>query len=153
MYNIRPASKEDAAIIAVQRRRMFLDMGRPDDANMQAMLTSFLPWVRDAIADGNYLGMLATHVHQVAAGAGMLVLEAAPSYGDTSNTRAYIFNVYTELEHRRQGLARQLIQALLEEAKLRGIRSVSLHATDAGKNVYSELGFETSNEMRLLLEP
>lgn len=153
MYDIRPASKEDAAIIAVQRRRMFLDMGKPDDAKMQAMLTSFLPWVRDAVTNGKYLGMLATNVHQVTAGAGMLLLEAAPTYGDTSSTRAYIFNVYTELEHRRQGLARQLIQALLEEAKLRGIRSVSLHATEAGKNLYSELGFETSNEMRLLLEP
>ena len=153
MYDIRPASKEDAAIIAIQRRRMFLDMGKPDDARMQAMLTSFLPWVRDAIASGKYLGMLATNVHQVAAGAGMLLLETAPSYGDTGTTRGYIFNVYTELEHRRQGLARQLIQALLEEAKLRGIRIVSLHATEAGKNLYSELGFETSNEMRLLLEP
>jgi GNAT superfamily N-acetyltransferase len=153
MYDIRPATKEDAAIIAVQRRRMFLDMGRTDDANMQTMLTSFLPWVRDAIASGKYLGMLATNVHQVAAGAGMLLLEAAPSYGDASSTRAYIFNVYTELEYRRQGLARQLIQALLEEAKLRGIQVVSLHATEAGKNVYSELGFETSNEMRLVLEP
>ncbi len=152
MYDIRPASKEDAAIIAVQRRRMFLDMGRPDDAKMQAMLTSFLPWVRDAIASGKYLGMLATNVHQVTAGAGMLLLEAAPSYGDTSTSRAYIFNVYTELEHRRLGLARKLIQALLEEAKLRGIKSVSLHATDAGKNLYSELGFKTSNEMRLMLE-
>ena len=153
MYDIRPASKEDAAIIAVQRRRMFLDMGKPDDANMQAMLTSFLPWVREAISSGKYLGMLATNVHQVTAGAGMLLLEAAPSHANTSTTRAYIFNVYTELEHRRQGLARRLIQALLEEAKLRGIKSVSLHATEAGKNLYSELGFETSNEMRLSLEP
>jgi GNAT superfamily N-acetyltransferase len=153
MYDIRPATKEDAAIIAVQRRRMFLDMGKPDDVNMRTMLTSFLPWVRDAIASGKYLGMLATNVHTVAAGAGMLLLEAAPSYGNTSTTRAYVFNVYTELEHRRQGLARQLIQALLEEAKLRGIKSVSLHATEAGKNVYSDLGFETSNEMWLMLEP
>ncbi len=153
MYDIRPATKEDAAIIAVQRRRMFLDMGKPDDGKMQAMLTAFLPWVRDAITDGKYLGMLATNVHQVAAGAGMLLLEAAPSYRDTGTTRAYIFNVYTELEFRRQGLARQLIQALLEEAKLRGIRLVSLHATEAGKNLYSELGFETSNEMQLWLEP
>jgi ribosomal protein S18 acetylase RimI-like enzyme len=153
MYDIRPATKEDAAIIAVQRRRMFLDMGCPDDAKMQVMLTSFLPWVRDAISSGRYLGMLATNVNQVAAGAGMLLLEAAPGYTNASTTRAYIFNVYTELEYRRQGLARKLIQALLEEAKLRGIRSVSLHATDDGKSLYSELGFEASNEMRLLLEP
>jgi ribosomal protein S18 acetylase RimI-like enzyme len=153
MYDIRPATREDAAIIAVQRRRMFLDMGCPDDSNMQAMLTSFLPWVREAISSGKYLGMLATSVDQVAAGAGMLLLENAPGFNDQNTTRAYIFNVYTGLEHRRQGLARQLIQALLEEAKMRGIRSVSLHATNDGKALYQELGFEASNEMRLLLEP
>lgn len=152
MYDIRPATREDAAIIAVQRRRMFLAMGRPDDANMQAMLTSFLPWVRDAISSGKYLGMLATSVDQVAAGAGMLLLDSAPHFNDQNTTRAYILSVYTELEHRRQGLARQLIQALLEEAKLRGIRSVSLHAADEGRALYQELGFQTSNEMRLLLE-
>jgi ribosomal protein S18 acetylase RimI-like enzyme len=118
---------------------MFLDLGRSDDALMQAMLTSFLPWVRTATSNGKYLGMLATHVNQVAAGAGMLLLENPPGYLDTNTTRAYIFNVYTEREHRRQGLARQLIQALLEEAKLRGIRSINLHATEEGKALYTAL--------------
>lgn len=153
MYDIRPATREDAAIIAVQRRRMFLDMGRSDDAKLQAMLTSFLPWVRTAISSGKYLGMLATQVNQVAAGVGMLLLDNAPGMFDTTTTRAYIFNVYTEREHRRHGLARKLIQVLLEEAKLRGIRSISLHATDEGRGLYTALGFEASNEMRLLLEP
>jgi ribosomal protein S18 acetylase RimI-like enzyme len=153
MYDIRPATREDAAIIAVQRRRMFLDMGRPDDAKMQAMLTAFLPWVREAISEGHYLGMLAANVNQVAAGAGMLLLENPPGFNDQNTTRAYIFNVYTELEHRRLGLARTLVQALLEEAKLRGIRSISLHAASDGRALYQELGFQNSNEMRLLLEP
>ena len=152
MYDIRPATREDAAIISVQRRRMFLAMGRPDDANMQAMLTSFLPWIREAISSGKYLGMLATSVDQVAAGAGMLLLDNAPGWWDQSTSQAYIFNVYTELEHRRQGLARQLIQALLEEAKLRDICLVSLHTTEEGRALYANLGFEASSEMRMLLE-
>jgi hypothetical protein len=37
MYSIRPATLEDAAIIAAQRRAMFFDMGYRDDRALDDM--------------------------------------------------------------------------------------------------------------------
>ena len=55
-------------------------------------------------------------------------------------------NVYVENEHRRQGLARKMMEALLEEAKSRGATSVTLDATESGKPLYKALGFSGSDE-------
>jgi ribosomal protein S18 acetylase RimI-like enzyme len=147
LYDIRPATVADAAIVTVHRHRMFLAMGRPDDERLRAMTTAFLPWVRGAIRDGRYLGLLATSADTVAAGAGMLVLDWPPGPNDPGCQRAYLLNVYTEPEHRRRGLARRLVQAALDEARVRGIRVVALHASAEGRSLYESLGFQSTNEM------
>ena len=63
-----------------------------------------------------------------------------------------ILNVYTEPEFRRQGVARKVMQAILEWIKARGLHSVNLHASPEGRHLYETLGFEPTNEMRLWLE-
>jgi hypothetical protein len=82
MYEFRPATREDAAIIAVQRHRMFLAMNHADDEHLRQAIGHFLPWVREAITRGTYLGHLATIGHEVAAGAGMLVQDWPPGPRD-----------------------------------------------------------------------
>jgi len=52
-------------------------------------------------------------------------------------------------EARRRGLARELLGLAIAEAKARGIRVVTLHASRFGKPLYEQTGFEMSNEMRL----
>lgn len=147
MYETRPASPGDAAIIAVHRHRMFVDMGRPDDANLAAMTAAFLPWVRDALERRTYLGVFATVADTVAAGAGLMLLDWPPHPHDPQPLRGYLLNVYTEPQHRRRGLARALVQAALDEARLRGIRVVALHASKEGRALYESLGFKATNEM------
>ena len=62
------------------------------------------------------------------------------------------FSIYTEREHRGNGLATIATRAAITEARRRGIRVVSLHASDEGRAIYERLGFEETNEMRLLLD-
>ena len=148
MYDFRPATREDAAITALHRHRMFAEMGYSDD-QLRAVTTAFLPWVREAITRGAYLGYLATITHQVAAGAGMMIVDWPPSPRDPSPSpqRGYIFNAFTEPDHRRRGLASKLIAMLLEEAKMREIRVVTLHAAPGTQKLYESLGFRGNNEM------
>jgi GNAT superfamily N-acetyltransferase len=54
---------------------------------------------------------------------------------------AWIGMVLTSNEHRRQGLARMLIEDVLASAERRGIRTLKLDATDAGRPLYETLGF------------
>jgi GNAT superfamily N-acetyltransferase len=65
--------------------------------------------------------------------------------------RATILNVYTDPEYRRRGIARLLMETMIDWCKREGLARVNLHASDAGRHLYESLGFEPSNEMRLKL--
>ncbi|MBE6888990.1 MAG: GNAT family N-acetyltransferase [Ruminococcaceae bacterium] len=69
-----------------------------------------------------------------------------PTYSHPTGKRAHIMNVYTRESHRRKGIARRMMAALLDEAKQRGVTHISLDATESGKPLYKSLGFNTSGE-------
>ena len=66
--------------------------------------------------------------------------------------RGNILNVYTERPFRRQGIARRLMHIALDWCRANGIRAVILHASDDGQKLYEQLGFRSTNEMRILLD-
>jgi GNAT superfamily N-acetyltransferase len=59
--------------------------------------------------------------------------------------------MFVEPAWRRGGLARILMDFCVDEARVRGIAVVTLHASDKGRPLYEQLGFEASNEMLLRL--
>jgi GNAT superfamily N-acetyltransferase len=54
---------------------------------------------------------------------------------------AWIGMVLTRAEYQRRGYARRLMERALELAEARGIGTVKLDATDAGRHLYETLGF------------
>ena len=59
-------------------------------------------------------------------------------------------NMYTRPEYRRQGIARRMLDILISDAKSRGIRFITLEATQMGKPLYEKAGFvPLKNEMIL----
>lgn len=154
VITIRPATPADAEVIYQQRLAMFEDIwGELDPDGVAAMKSTFVPWVRRGLADGSYRGWLAcTDDGRVVAGGGLIVHEwmAGPTTPDPR--RAYIANVYTEPDHRRNGIARRIMEAIVDWCRAEGFRSVSLHASPFGRPLYESLGFEPTNEMRLHLE-
>jgi len=72
-----------------------------------------------------------------------------PHFLDPEPRRAYLLNFYVAPEMRRRGLASKLLALAVAEAKTRGIRVVTLHASKFGKPVYEQNEFKMSNEMML----
>ena len=64
----------------------------------------------------------------------------------------YVHSVYTVPDYRRQGLARRILQAMIDYCRDNGWPRISLHASDMGRGLYEDLGFQPTNEMRLVLE-
>jgi GNAT superfamily N-acetyltransferase len=58
-----------------------------------------------------------------------------------------ILNVYVDPRYRRQGVARRLMEALIDWAPAAGIVRLVLHASEDGRSLYEALGFRASNEM------
>jgi ribosomal protein S18 acetylase RimI-like enzyme len=126
-----------------------VDSGQADDAEMGAVIAKFVPWVRAKLEDGSYVGWLTEEEGRLVAGAGLWVMEFPPHFLDVEPRRAYLLNFYVAEEMRGRGLARELLRLAVAEAKRRGIKVVSLHASKFGRPLYERNGFEVSNEMIL----
>jgi GNAT superfamily N-acetyltransferase len=149
---LRPATLDDAPTIVRHRRAMFDAMGFTNYAELDEMDTRFAAWVKRKMEQGEYLHWFAVDADgQIMAGAGVWLMDWPPHGTDPRGPRANVLNVYTEPEHRRQGLARRLTESVLDWCRDRGIRTVILHASKEGRPMYEGLGFKATNEMRLNL--
>jgi GNAT superfamily N-acetyltransferase len=151
-YWIRQATLEDLPVILHHRRRMFEDMGFTDPQGLSAMEESSTPLLRRGLGDGTYRGWLVEAPGGgVAAGGGLIILEFHSNPRDPRARRAWVVNMFPEAAHRRRGLARWLMETILEWCRGEGMRFVYLHASDEGRPLYEGLGFAPTNEMRLAL--
>lgn len=64
-----------------------------------------------------------------------------PSPSNPSGVLAYVSNIATDPAWRRQGFARAVTEALLADARGRGVVRIELHATPDGIALYRSLGF------------
>ena len=129
---------------------MFFDMGYFNKAEAQVIETNSLPLLREMLASGEYRGWLVEFEGQIVAGGGMILRRLLPRLGSISGGReAYILNMYTEHEHRRKNLARQIMQVMIDWCQENNIGRVSLHASDEGRPLYESMKFKTTNEMML----
>jgi GNAT superfamily N-acetyltransferase len=151
MITIRMATVDDARLIAVQRQRMFVDSGQAEGEAMLRMVENFVDWVEPRLKDGTYLGWLMEEGGAVIAGAGMWLIDFPPHWMHEEPVRAYLLNFYVEPAARGRGLAQQMLDLTLQEARRRGIVVVSLHASRLGRPIYERNGFEGTNEMMLRL--
>ena len=152
MFETRLATVADAALIAEQRCRMFVDAGQAEGMSLETLKANFDAWVRPRLQDGSYVGWLVQEGERVVAGAGLWLMEWPPHWMDAMPLRAYLLNFYVEVEFRGHGLAYALLKTTVEDARRRGIKVVSLHASKFGKPLYERNGFELSSEMILRLD-
>jgi ribosomal protein S18 acetylase RimI-like enzyme len=151
--NIRPATLDESDIDAIvqQRRSMFREMGYGDQDVLDSMSVRFRPWLRRKMEAREYLGWFAlTPDSSIAAGLGLWLMDWPPHMVAEGQWRGNILNVYTMPAHRRSGLARALMQIALEWCVANRVGSVILHASPEGRGLYESLGFEPTNEMRLI---
>lgn len=152
-FSIHPATPNDASIITRHRRAMFEEMRVGTPADLDEMDAQFASWVAKALTSGIYRGwFLTTEQGVIIAGAGLSIEDFPATPRDQTGRRAYVMNVYVEPNYRRQGLAQQLMQTIIEWCRANGIRTVALQASDAGRPLYESLGFKATNEMRLVIE-
>jgi GNAT superfamily N-acetyltransferase len=149
---IREATADDLDVVMHHRRSMFADMGQGHAGALEAMDATSRPLFARGLADGTYRGWLAEDARgNVVAGGGIIMLAYHSSPRDPDPRRAWIVNMYTEPGYRRQGLARRLMERMIEWCRGQGMATVYLHASAEGRALYDSLGFTPTNEMRLRL--
>jgi GNAT superfamily N-acetyltransferase len=149
---IREATTLDIPEILRHRRGMYEDMDYKDSDALAAMISATAPYLAKAVAEGSFRTWLALLDGRPVA-SGSVLISPWPSHPyDGQCKRATILNVYTSPEHRRKGIARRLMRTMIEWCKTEQFAAVYLHASKDGGSLYEQLGFEPTNEMRLMLK-
>lgn len=147
LYSIRRAGVKDIPVLVRHRRAMFEAMGERE--NLDEMSERFAEWAQDAMEGDIFFAWLAeTENRELVAGGAATLVHWPPSPSDSNPVRAFVYNVWTEPGHRKQGLARQIMEAIHVWCEERGIRTISLHASEEGKPLYASMGYKLTNEMR-----
>jgi ribosomal protein S18 acetylase RimI-like enzyme len=147
---IRRASADDIPDLVRLRRTMFESMGYDDLCQLAAADEAAAAYFADAIPSGEFYGWLAVTSSGQAVGSGGAVIDRHPPGPNNLTGRSgYIMNISTHPAHRRRGIARRMMHAIVRWLAAQGIHKFTLHATEMGRPLYSELGFEAGNEMVL----
>ncbi|MBB6252831.1 GNAT family N-acetyltransferase [Nitrospirillum iridis] len=148
MLTHRPLTPEDLDLVCRHRAAMFRDAGRREDA-IAAMAAPFRHWLAPRLADGRYFGFVLHGADGMpVAGIGLMELDWPPHPAHPQDgRRGYVLNVYVEPSHRRQGLARRLMDLAETEFRGRGVTYTILHATAAGRPLYEQAGWAPTTEM------
>jgi GNAT superfamily N-acetyltransferase len=150
-FTIREATADDTPIIVTHRRRMFEDMGYTNSPLLDAMCSRFEVWLRVRMAQGLYKTWLVENADgQVVAGGGLWLMDWPPHVVGQSEYRGNLLNVYTETAYRRRGLGKLITQTIMEWCWANDVDVVILHASPDGRHIYESLGFQPTNEMRIL---
>ena len=153
---LREAVPADIPVLVRHRRWMFEDMDalqglRHGPASLDAMDAAYARQLAWRLADGSLRAWVIEAEGRVVASGAVLFSAWLPRPADLTERLAYLHSVYTEPAHRRRGMAKRIVQAALEACRSAGLRRVTLHASQEGYPLYEALGFQPTNEMRMVL--
>ena len=145
------ATLADLDILTETRIEVLRAANRLDaSADMTQVERATLAYYRSALADGSHTAYLVFDGDVFVGAGGVSYYAVMPTYHNPTGRKAYIMNMYTHPDYRRRGIARKTLDLLVQDAKARGIRAISLEATDMGRPLYEAYGFvKMEHEMEL----
>ena len=108
-------------------------------------------YYKNALEDNTHYAILVMEDDKFIGAGGVSFYSVMPTYHNPSGKKAYIMNMYTAPDYRRQGIAYKTLDMLVKVSKERGINQISLEATEMGRPLYEKYGFvKMESEMELV---
>jgi GNAT superfamily N-acetyltransferase len=149
-YQLREAGVGDAVVLARQRRRMFEEVGQLSPAEGDELEAAVCAYIERAMPAGTFRAWVVEHRGRIVAGGGLQLRTLMPRPGFVrGEPEGLIVSMWTEPEHRRRGLGRRVVEAILSWGATNGVSRYTLHASQDGRPLYALYGFCQTNEMRL----
>lgn len=157
-YSLRRATVADIDALVRHRIRMFEDMGRMSapEVDVDRLITEYRAWLNDMMPKNAYVSWVVDDLDPGAArtivsGGGATIIPWPPGPVYPGNRLAFVYNVYTEPEHRGQGLARQVMDAIHGYCHDERIHSVALNASEFGQSLYESMGYRVTPSPMMFL--
>ena len=109
-------------------------------------------YYQKALSEGSHVAVLVYDGGRFVGAGGVSFYTVMPTFHNPSGRKAYIMNMYTKPEYRRNGIAFHTLDMLIEAAREKGITHITLEATDMGRALYEKYGFIKMNDEMQLTE-
>ena len=121
-----------------------------DDVDMVEVEKESFAYYKRALETKEHIAYLVYDNGIFIGAGGVSFYQVMPTYHNTSGKKAYIMNMYTAPEYRRQGIAIHTLDLLVNDARKQGVSQIMLEATDMGRPLYEKYGFiKMEDEMEL----
>jgi len=148
----RRATIADVPLLVDYRVRFLNELDKhPENDETKAVRKSLLEYFAKAIPLGDFIAWVAECNGRIVATSGMVVWEKPALYEVESGKLGYLLNIYTIPEARKKGIATRLLNELINEAKLLGLKYLHLHASKNGEPIYRRAGFVEPHMPKLTL--
>lgn len=151
-YEYKRATIEDIAEL-VKTRIIVLRAANKlsDDMDMSVVEKESYAYYRHTIESGDHIAYLVYDNGTFIGAGGVSFYQVMPTYHNQTGKKAYIMNMYTAPEYRRQGIAIHTLNLLVNDARKQGVSQIALEATDMGRPLYEKYGFvKMEDEMELV---
>jgi len=145
----RMATTDDVDTLAQKRWQMETERHPDIQADYAAYLAAARQDIRPEIERGAHIAFLAEAEGEVVACAILIWWTMLPSLTELHRKRAYVSSVYCDPAWRRRGIARHLMEQLLAHAREMGVQRLILWASEMGRPLYLDQGFEPSRALEL----
>ena len=146
--NYRIAESKDIDLL-VFRRAAFCEYMKKQPLN-GALNENLYAYFQKSLSSGSCIAILAED-NQKCIGTGIVFFyDSVPSPFNVTGKNAYITSIFVDEHYRNSGVATKILKDLISESVSRGYKKFYLSASDAGKPLYTKLGFqELSGNMML----
>lgn len=122
-----------------------------DEADMSVAEQESYTCYKRALETGEHIAYLVYDQGTFIGAGGVSFYQVMPTFHNPTGKKAYIMNMYTAPEYRRQGIAYKTLDLIVKEIRKRGVSKIILEATDMGRPLYEKYGFvPMKDEMKLI---
>ena len=122
-----------------------------NDVDMSLVEKESYEYYKSALETGEHIAYLVYDNGSFIGAGGVSFYQVMPTYHNPTGKKAYIMNMYTASEYRRQGIAFHTLDLLVKDIRKQGVSQITLEATEMGRPVYEKYGFvKMEDEMELI---
>jgi len=127
----------------IEYRIIFLHeaQGIPSKELELSLRESLRQYFTKSLENETFISWIAEYENNPIGFSGMVVREQPGNFDIPNGKTGYILNMFTLKEYRNNGVGTLLFQKLIDEAELRKLDRIELHATPDGEPIYRRFGF------------
>ena len=134
----RKLTDDDLETFISMRIAQLREEGATDEMDLSPAL---MDYYQRHLTNGTFVSWLALDGDKIIGTSGMSFVEKPPYFGCPTGRIGLLSSMYTNPDYRRQGIARELLRMVVEEARAYGCGTVQITASDMGVLLYSNFGF------------